>query len=137
MRVGLKTFYLVVLRQMSRTPQFSVSWEEFIDNLIEENKKLREENEMLRCNKGWTPEKVWHEEFIQYLMEENKKLKSDLHFARNMLDNVGAEYDSLQNVIGKLEEENGKLKETIKDHQLYEEKLEHRIIEFEELLHWE
>ena len=37
----------------------------------------------------------------------------------------------------KLEEENKKLKETIKDHQLYEEKLEHRIIEFEELLHWE
>lgn len=34
-------------------------------------------------------------------------------------------------------EENAKLKETIKDHQLYEEKLEHRIIEFEELLHWE
>ena len=46
-------------------------------------------------------------------------------------------------VIGKyndcfrLEEQNKKLKETIKDHQLYEEKLEHRIIEFEELLHWE
>ncbi len=37
----------------------------------------------------------------------------------------------------KLEEENKKLKETIKDHQLYEEKLEHRIIELEELLHWE
>ena len=36
-----------------------------------------------------------------------------------------------------LEEENKKLRETIKDHQLYEEKLEHRIIEFEELLHWE
>ena len=36
-----------------------------------------------------------------------------------------------------LEEENKKLKEAIKDHQLYEEKLEHRIIEFEELLHWE
>lgn len=34
-------------------------------------------------------------------------------------------------------EENEKLKETIKDHQFYEEKLEHRIIEFEELLHWE
>ena len=37
----------------------------------------------------------------------------------------------------KLKEENKKLKETIKDHQLYEERLEHRIIEFEELLHWE
>ena len=34
-----------------------------------------------------------------------------------------------------LEEENKKLRKTIKDHQLYEEKLEHRIIEFEELLH--
>jgi hypothetical protein len=41
-----------------------------------------------------------------------------------------------QNVkINELEEENEKLKETIKDHQLYEEKLEHRIIELEELLH--
>ena len=39
--------------------------------------------------------------------------------------------------IKQLEEENKKLKETIKDHQLYEERLEHRIIEFEELLHWE
>jgi len=37
----------------------------------------------------------------------------------------------------KLAIENKKLKEEIKDHQLYEEKLEHRIIEFEELLHWE
>ena len=36
-----------------------------------------------------------------------------------------------------LEYENKKLKETIKDHKLYEEKLEHRIIELEELLHWE
>lgn len=33
---------------MSRIPQFSVSWEEFIDNLIEENKKLEEENELLK-----------------------------------------------------------------------------------------
>ena len=37
--------------------------------------------------------------------------------------------------ITKLEKENKKLKETIKDHQFYEEKLEHRIIELEELLH--
>ena len=50
------------------------------------------------------------------------------------------ELESLEIVVKelhKLEEENKKLKETIKDHQLYEEKLEHRIIEFEELLHWE
>ena len=40
-------------------------------------------------------------------------------------------------LIDELREENKKLKETIKEHKLYEEKLEHRIIEFEELLHWE
>ena len=40
-------------------------------------------------------------------------------------------------LTARLEKENKKLKETIKDHQLYEEKLEHRIIELEELLHWE
>ena len=43
----------------------------------------------------------------------------------------------IRDIQRELEEENKKLKETIKDHQLYEEKLEHRIIEFEELLHWE
>ena len=50
------------------------------------------------------------------------------------------ELESLEIVVKelhKVEEENKKLKETIKDHQLYEEKLEHRIIELEELLHWE
>jgi hypothetical protein len=36
------------------------------------------------------------------LEEENKKLKSDLAFERTMLDNVRAEYKSLQNVIKKL-----------------------------------
>jgi len=42
---------------------------------------------------------------INELEQENKKLKSDLHFARNMLDNVRAEYESLQNVIKELKEE--------------------------------
>ena len=46
-------------------------------------------------------------------------------------------FNEIYKDIEKLKEENKKLKETIKDHQLYEEKLEHRIIEFEELLHWE
>ena len=44
-------------------------------------------------------------------------------------------FNEIYKDIEKLKEENKKLKETIKDHQLYEEKLEHRIIEFEELLH--
>ena len=45
------------------------------------------------------------------------------------------EFDLACKKIVKLEEKIKKLKETIKDHQLYEEKLEHRIIELEELLH--
>lgn len=35
---------------MSRTPQFSVSWEEYIDNLIEENKRLQRENDKLKIH---------------------------------------------------------------------------------------
>ena len=64
------------------------------------------------------------------LEEENKKLKEQLE--RMKIDTM---YDMKD--INSLYEENEKLKEEIKDHQLYEEKLEHRIIEFEELLHWE
>ena len=55
-------------------------------------------------------------------------------------DNIQTAQNLLSWIIERcyeLEEENKKLKETIKDHQLYEEKLEHRIIEFEELLHWD
>ena len=44
------------------------------------------------------------------LEEENKKLKSDLAFERTMLDNVRAEYKSLQNVIKNLKEELSKYK---------------------------
>ena len=43
---------------------------------------------------------------IAELEEENKNLKSDLAFERTMLDNVRAEYKSLQNVIKKLKAEN-------------------------------
>ena len=58
------------------------------------------------------------------------KVDENIQTAQNMLSWIVER-------IKQLEEENKKLKETIKDHQLYEEKLEHRIIEFEELLHWE
>ena len=64
------------------------------------------------------------------LEEENKKLKA-------YADNLDSENDNQAIEIEELKKENKKLKEIIKDHQLYEEKLEHRIIEFEELLHWE
>ena len=65
----------------------------------------------------------WIVERCYELEEENKKLN---------------EYNRrLKQGNDDLKEQNKKLKETIKDHQLYEEKLEHRIIELEELLHWE
>ena len=70
-------------------------------------------------NRAWnkytfTPEDEKDEKFldkIAQLEEENKKLKSDLAFERTMLDNVRAEYKSLQNVNKKLKEELSKLKE--------------------------
>ena len=64
------------------------------------------------------------------LEEENRTLKDNVEFLHSCLDDRDKS-------IAIMQEENKKLKETIKDHQLYEEKLEHRIIELEELLHWE
>ena len=56
------------------------------------------------------------EKVVEWLEEENRKLsekvgqlKSDLAFERTMLDNVRAEYESLQNVIKELKEEKKKL----------------------------
>ena len=66
----------------------------------------------------------------QTLMEENRKLKEEVEKWKDTVKTLN-EYNKFRIA------ENKKLKETIKDHQLYEEKLEHRIIEFEELLHWE
>ena len=95
-------------------------------------------------------------ERIKQLEEENKELKKEIEKSEwkerakcwrwyirvywELDHKPMVELESLEIVVKelhKLEEENKKLKETIKDHQLYEEKLEHRIIEFEELLHWE
>jgi hypothetical protein len=44
---------------------------------------------------------------------------------------------NLQERLDRKEELNKSYRKEIKDHQFYEEKLEQRIIEFEELLHWE
>lgn len=93
-----------------------------------------------------------------YTEEENKNLKSDVSVYKSQMNAYKKKYLALLKANTELVEENKKLKEeirmlkewatlyrednkklreTIKDHQLYEEKLEHRIIEFEELLHWE
>ena len=50
-------------------------------------------------------------EKIKFLEEENKKLKTDLAFEEIMLDNVKAEYESLQGIIKKLNEYNRRLKQ--------------------------
>ena len=67
---------------------------------------------------------------IEQLKEENKNLKEKI-------ERLEFDVDAWHQLKLLLEWEIEKLKETIKDHQLYEEKLEHRIIELEELLHWE
>ena len=55
-------------------------------------------------------ENAWAVQWIRQekcakLEEENKKLKEDLAYERTMLDNVRAEYESLQNVNRKLKED--------------------------------
>ena len=74
---------------------------------------------------------------IEELKKENKKLKEELETATKCSSQEEWKLRNLEKENKELEEENKKLKETIKDHQFYEEKLEHRIIELEELLHWE
>ena len=54
---------------------------------------------------------------IKELEKENKRLKKDLAFKETMLDNVRAEYESLQNVIKKL-------KKRVKEHTTYSVKAE-------------
>lgn len=59
---------------MTETAKFSVSWEEFIDNLIEENKKLKEDLEVWKnANKKLR----MHDARMEY---ENKKLKEELEW---------------------------------------------------------
>ena len=66
---------------------------------------------------------------IAELEEENKNLKSDLAFERTMLDNVRAEYKSLQNVIKKLKAENEYLHKLLPEADWYiiEKQLEQRL----------
>jgi chromosome segregation ATPase len=79
-----------------------VRYQKRIAELEEENKKLRKECEendyLVEDNARWM--KKCEEKTM-----EIKKLKSDLAFERTMLDNVRAEYESLQNVIKNLKEE--------------------------------
>lgn len=98
---------------------------------MEKRKEKSDQNAVAELTREWLyKENKW-------LWEENRKLKEDLENMRDYCSNLDSENDEQALEIEDLKREIEKLKETIKDHQLYEEKLEHRIIEFEELLHWE
>ena len=96
----------------------------------------------------WKKDKNWYtvmyidESWLERPLIRYEKLsKEDLvDYCRvywRRIHNDDVLFNEIYKYIEGLKKENKKLKETIKDHQLYEEKLEHRIIEFEELLHWE
>ena len=70
-------------------------------------------------------------EKIKFLEEENKKLKSDLAFKNTMLDNVKAEYESSQDFIKKLKEDNRFLTKISKEYMKKENIVE--VAEFTEL----
>ena len=74
---------------------------------------------------------------VRELEEENRKLKEINESQNEEIQRFKDNAMQDMREITELEIENKKLRETIKDHQLYEKKLEHRIIELEELLHWE
>ena len=127
-----QTFILFTYGEMEKELEKSV-WEIIIDlqrgirELEQENKNLRDYADNLDSeNDNQAIE-------IEELKKENKKLKD----SNTILEKGWQVVFTLEKKIDELLEENEKLKETIKEHKLYEEKLEHRIVEFEELLHWE
>ena len=105
------------------------------DNNIKQNKKLKDSNTILMKN--------WQVVFtlenrIDELLEQNKKLseengqlKKDLAFKNTMLDNVKAEYESLQDVNKKLKEDNRFLTKISKEYMKKENIIE--VAEFTEL----
>ena len=101
---------------------------EYNENLIRaDKKKTKHIDELEEENKKLNKRIAWYEKEEARLREENKKLKSDLAFERTMLDNVRAEYKSLQNVNKKLKEELSK----------YKKQYEHSMWEDDELIYEE
>lgn len=72
---------------MGRTPKFTVSWEEYIDNLLEENKRLqRMLGEKMNKIIAWEIEKavkqIYKTTQEQDLLMENAELKKELHLIK-------------------------------------------------------
>ena len=103
----LRLLYYLPMERMTKGEWMTP--EEYVAMVEEENKKLKKYYD--RDKEELMESCYWLARENDELKEENKKLKSDLAFERTMLDNVRAEYKSLQNVIKKLKEELSKLKE--------------------------
>jgi hypothetical protein len=100
-------------------------YERHKEERLEYQKRYNEENKYKIKERV----KIWRGENREKINEYNRA-----YYANNKEKYLNRYRDRLAR-IEELEKENKKLKETIKDHQFYEEKLEHRIIELEELLH--
>ena len=74
-------------------------------------------------------------EDINSLYKENEKLREENKKLKERIDELEKCNLNLQERLDRKEELNKSYRKEIKEHKLYEEKLEHRIIEFEELLH--
>lgn len=73
-------------------------------NLEEMLRELSEKYKNSKSVEVYEEQLEWWFKIIDDLREENQKLKSDLAYERTMLDNVKAEYKSLQNINKKLKE---------------------------------
>ena len=85
-------------------------------------------------------EKLSKEDLVDYCRVYWRRIHNDEELFNEIykdIEKLKEEKEFFYKSAKQFREENKKLKETIKDHQLYEEKLEHRIIELEELLHLE
>ena len=91
----------------NRTPQFSVSWEEFIDNLIEENRKLNSDVSVYKSQRyAYKKKYLALLEANTELDAENQKLKEKI---KRLEFDVDAWYQLkllLEWEIEKLREEN-------------------------------
>jgi predicted nuclease with TOPRIM domain len=115
---------VVYRAEISHTEEDYQELKSDLEFVREENKKLRDYADNLDSeNDNQAIE-------IEELKKENKKLKEKI-------DELEKCNLNLQERLDRKEELNKSYRKEIKDHQLYEEKLEHRIIELEELLHWE
>lgn len=89
----------------NRIPQFSVSWEEFIDNLIEKNKELEEENKKLNEFKEKREKSMFYfKAQMERAEPKTAREAEDLQRAKEIFEKLYREELSC------LEEENGKLK---------------------------